>query len=348
MSSTVGLCCAVGSAIFNGSFAALFKTKKMVALNIHPLTFQLYVCCGIFLSSWLVLPFLDKNPSLLQDETVGSTFCFSHHGVLAGFLFVLAVTGSFNAVNEIGIALAQGIWGGGAMVVSYLWGIFIFGEIPTNPPLSLCGLCVLVTGVICIAMSTSIAKHPSIQRCCTKREYYQSIEQSSTTLETTHTIVEVSSSFSSGGRSYIRGVLWACSVGFFGGSILVPLQYVPPQAQGLVFLPSFGIGTMFLSPLVFYAHKFRTGALPPLHAKQALGTGLASGLIWNTGNLLSILAIPSVGYGVAYPIMQCAILVSGMWGIYAFQEITDRKTILVFWGGGAILVLGGALLALSQ
>ena len=48
------------------------------------------------------------------------------------------------------------------------------------------------------------------------------------------------------------------------------------------------------------------------------------------------------------PIMQCAILVSGLWGIYIFQEITEATTISIFWLGGATLVLGGALLALSQ
>jgi glucose uptake protein GlcU len=347
--TTVGLIymCAILSAIFNGSFAALFKTKKMVALDIHPMVFQLYACGGIFVSSWLVLPFLSSNPDLFQDDDdddehhVGDTFRLSGYGVVAGFLFVLAVSGSFNAVHDIGVALAQGIWAGGAMVVSYLWGLVVFNQVPSNVGLSFVGLLLLVVGVLGIALSDKIARHI---------EHTYRISAGGSSNESVPLRSEVSES--SGERDperYLRGVLWACSVGVSGGSILAPLHYVPPEKRGLIFLPSFGIGTLVLSPLVFYAYTFSTGTTPPpLHAKQALLTGLLSGLVWNIGNLLSIIAIPAIGYGVAYPIMQCAVLVSGMWGIYAFKEITDPSTIAVFWLGGAILILGGAVLAIAQ
>mmetsp|Transcript_23515 Transcript_23515/g.32984 ORF Transcript_23515/g.32984 Transcript_23515/m.32984 type:complete len:350 (-) Transcript_23515:144-1193(-) len=344
--ASVGLCLAVASAVFNGSFAALFKTKKMTALNIHPMVFQLYVCFGMFLSSLLVIPLLYKNPALFQDDTVGDQLCFSGYGVLAGCLFVLAITGSFNAISDIGIALAQGIWSGGAMLVSYLWGVFIFGQTPKKLPLSLFSLFVLVVGVLVIALSSKIARMSFIQR---NKRGYESIEDSNDTSDPETTTVKIDiPDHSSDKYQYVRGILWAVFVGIFGGSILVPLNYVPSEAQGLVFLPSFGLGTMILSPLVYYANKFQTGSLPPLHLKQALITGVTSGFISNVAMMLNILAIPSIGYGVAYPIMQCAILVSGMWGIYAFHEITDLTTIVIFWLGGGTLVIGGFLLALSQ
>jgi glucose uptake protein GlcU len=231
------------------------------------------------------------------------------------------------------------------MVVSYLWGLVVFDQVPSNVGLSFVGLLLLVVGVLGIALSDKLARHIkyAYRRAAgggSANEYVPlRSEGSERTDERNHP------------ERYLRGVLWECSVGISGGSILAPLHYVPPQKQGLVFLPSFGIGTLVLSPLVFYAYTrtLSTGtAPPPLHAKQALLTGLLSGLVWNIGNLLSIIAIPAIGYGVAYPMMQCAILVSGMWGIYAFKEITDPSTIAVFWLGGAILVLGGAILAMAQ
>jgi glucose uptake protein GlcU len=66
------------------------------------------------------------------------------------------------------------------------------------------------------------------------------------------------------------------------------------------------------------------------------------------GNLLSIVAIPSVGYAVAYPFLQAAVAVSGLWGIYVFHEITRRSVIAVFWIATAVVVLGAFLLAAGQ
>lgn len=58
-----------------------------------------------------------------------------------------------------------------------------------------------------------------------------------------------------------------------------------------------------------------------------------------TGNVCSVIAQSppfSLPYGVAYPILQCALFFGGLWGIYVFKEITGNS-IAVFWGGaGAV------------
>jgi hypothetical protein len=41
--SNIGILLAIGSAVFNGSFAALFKMPKMVEVDLHPIVFQLYI-----------------------------------------------------------------------------------------------------------------------------------------------------------------------------------------------------------------------------------------------------------------------------------------------------------------
>lgn len=330
MSAVVGLSCAVGSAVFNGSFAVLFKTEKMARLNVHPMTFQLYVCLGIFVSS-LFTVFCGVDFEFLE---------FTGWGLVAGGLFVGAASASFFAVAEIGVALGQGIWGGVAMVVSYFWGLLVFGETPSREGLSLLGLLLLVLGVCGVAFCDTIARH-------WKGQHYERLPLSKQEGGKPPSPTEVTISTRTT-QSYGRGVLWAIAVGAFGGSILAPMHYVPEEKQGLVFLPSFGLGCLLVSPSVFGLYCLMGGPTPKLHIREALVTGSLSGLIWNVGNLLSILAIPIVSYGVAYPIMQCAILVSGMWGIYVFDEITNASTIQVFWIGGATLVIGGFLLAVSQ
>ena len=244
------------------------------------------------------------------------------------------------------------------MVVSYLWGVVVFGEIPRQRGLSLFGLFLLVVGVLGIAFCQSVARNLVVlQRRLRTRLFSTSVRD---VLETT--ALRGEDEVASLGENdiilreagtledfrFAKGVLWACSVGLFGGSILAPMHYVPPEEQGLVFLPSFGIGAMVLSPIIFYLHVWFSGAAPPLHLREALATGLLSGTIWNIGNVLSMIAIPAISYGVAYSIMQCAILISGIWGIYFFGEISEDRTIRVFWCGGIILLIGGALLAVAQ
>jgi len=353
MQTYIGIFCAIISAFFNGTFTAPFKRKEMTELGIHPMVFQLYCSVGVFLSSWLVLPFLRYNPDLAGDDgnngDFGDDFAFSFFGFLGGALFVVATSAGFIAIDKIGIALAQGIWGGVAMIVSYLWGTLIFAESPSLLGLSISGVVLLVAGVILIAFCDKFSG-----LSFSKSSYGPVIEISETEkltsdISSMQLEEEAKEEENSSPQDYISGVMWACSVGVSGGSILAPLHYVPEYKQGLVFLPSFGTGALLMSPIVFFMYiRFESVEMPQFHVSKALLTGLFSGLLWNIGNLLSLIAIPFIGYSVAYPILQCAILVSGIWGIYVFNEIKSTSAIVVFWIGGAVLLLGGGLLAIAQ
>jgi glucose uptake protein GlcU len=86
---------------------------------------------------------------------------------------------------------------------------------------------------------------------------------------------------------------------------------------------------------------------PPLHLRSTLPIGILSGLLWNISNILAIVAIPSLGYGVAYPILQCALFVAGIWGITVFKEIQGRA-IGVFFISGGILISGAVCVAVAS
>lgn len=74
------------------------------------------------------------------------------------------------------------------------------------------------------------------------------------------------------------GVSWAIMVGLAGGSVLVPLYYVPSSQAGLVFLPSFGAGAMLTSPVLFGLSCLRTGEIPAFHIQSAMLAGIFSGM----------------------------------------------------------------------
>lgn len=63
--------------------------------------------------------------------------------------------------------------------------------------------------------------------------------------------------------------------------------------------------------------------------------------------MCQIIAIPALSYSVAYPILQCALFVAGLWGIFVFKEIRDRA-VFVFFASGAVLLSGATCLALSE
>lgn len=108
------------------------------------------------------------------------------------------------------------------------------------------------------------------------------------------------------------GILFAVCTGMIGGSILVPLSFAPTSLQGIAFLPSFGFGVLSVASCIrFFPNQERythvsMSSIPVMNA--AVGYGVLSGVIWNMGNICSIYAMKSgLSYGVAYPILQCAL-----------------------------------------
>lgn len=68
-----------------------------------------------------------------------------------------------------------------------------------------------------------------------------------------------------------------------------------------------------------------------------------SGLIWNFGNYAAIYAVDYLGYGIGVPMTQLSLLVSALWGVFLFREVTGKRRLSLFSAALALLV-GGAIL----
>jgi hypothetical protein len=101
------------SAIFNGSFVAFAKLKSVADANVHPILFNFYLVLGVFVSSWICACFL---------PLVGATVVIPPLGLLSGLLLVISTACSFVAVSFVGLSTGQGVWGGTAILISFLWG----------------------------------------------------------------------------------------------------------------------------------------------------------------------------------------------------------------------------------
>merc|ERR1712173_356997 len=83
------------------------------------------------------------------------------------------------------------------------------------------------------------------------------------------------------------------------------------------------------------------------HVKAGLLPGIIGGTLWNGANLSSLYAIDELGYSVAYPIMQSALIVAALWGVFLFKELKGWRVLGVLAVSG-ILVIGGAILLAIQ
>ena len=105
MSLAFAYICAALSAVFNGSFPAVFKFRSVASVNLHFFWFQLYVSTGVFLSSFLFCALLPVNPKFNDGYT--AEFKIDPLAIAAGAVFVLSVVCSFAAIPILGVALVS-------------------------------------------------------------------------------------------------------------------------------------------------------------------------------------------------------------------------------------------------
>jgi len=330
------------SALFNGSFAAC---AKLTSTPVDPILFTFYNSIGVLLSSFLVtilLPVLNQLPETSIYYAGSDHLTFSYLGIIAGSLYIVSIVFSFAAVQFIGLGVGQGIWGGSAILVSFLWGVLVLGDSVFYVSFAVLSLLTLMCGIAGIAMNDVLADvlfcRKDLSKCRGEKE--QLIGEGD---------LEAAPSVSPEKSSFALGVICALSVGVFGGSVLVPMSFVSEDLAGLAFLPSFGIGSFLAASIiaaVYYGAIIKSNPLETFTISGFL-YGILSGIIWNTGNAFSIFGINGIGYATAYPIMQCSLFFGGLWGIFVFKEVTDTKDITAFFLSAIVLFVGAILLSVN-
>jgi glucose uptake protein GlcU len=101
----------------------------------------------------------------------------------------------------------------------------------------------------------------------------------------------------------------------------------PPQQQyedGMMNLGGLATTVAVLSPSIL---KQAMAALPQFHFKVLWFRGFVAGLLLSIAMFGSILSTTYLGQGVGNSLVQTKILISGLWGIFWYKEITDRRAI---------------------
>jgi glucose uptake protein GlcU len=333
--SLLGILFAVVSSVFNGSFPVAARLQK---IPLDPILFNGFVCFGTFLSSLIV-------PLVFQTEWV-----FTLGGFVAGALFVFAVLFSFMAIPLVGLAVAQAVWSASAIIVSALWGILGPEQVASpvqSVLLTVLAVVLLVTGGLIAVSAEEIAQALGLSLC---HEISTGLLGQESDGEDGPTDPPSAPGVEASAASRVLGLLSAATVGLFGGSILVPFKFVPKDKAGLANIPSFGIGAVICGFLVSSAYWFliKCEKKLPQVTRVSVLSGILSGVLWNIGNVCNTIAQNDpydLPYGISYPILQCALVFGGLWGIYIFREITGLA-VWIFWLGAFILAFGVVLLAL--
>jgi len=143
------------------------------------------------------------------------------------------------------------------------------------------------------------------------------------------------------------------TLSFFSDKLLFLWNSVN-SAGGLEYVISFGIGAAIVTVafwiLLFFYHARKTGslklgwkALPSMYFKSLIVPGVISGTAWSIGNIGAILSVTYLGESIGFSILQCQMVISGLWGILWYDEIKGFKCISG-WMLSALLTLMSMLL----
>jgi glucose uptake protein GlcU len=335
--TVLGVLLAAASAFFNGSFGALSKVDAIQRAAVTPLHFNSWVAVGLILST---------IPLLAVDQV------FTPWGMLSGALFVSSTGCTFFAIDLLGVSVASAIWCGTAMLASYIWGLRINHEELSRPGFSIPALLLLVGGLAGIAFNGRLSEMIRDQR--EKEQGEESSEARQLRMEEERILGDPMGEHyevaQRGPARYGTGCIAAVWAGLFGGLILAPKTFADSSIHAVAYLPSMALGVALVAPVLTIVVGMLGGArrLPSKASMQtAASWGIAAGIVWNLGNVLSILATDRVGVAVAYPLFQCGLLVAGMWGILLFDEL-ERPCIAAYLLSGLALVLGATFLALAK
>jgi len=370
MTFHIGYLTALLSAVCNGCFAVIFKHYRH---EIHPVVFTVFFSIG-FLALYLLSMAFDAFNPLATDQHFSFTapqFC--PYGILSG----MTIPGTFNLefygvrTASVGLAMTQGIISAFNSLVSFLVGVFLFQNpvrSASEAALGLCLLCLGISGIV-VAKSDWLSAAPGGKELLEDATSYGATTGKSIIKDVSEDDVECSCSppgqevFS---QSKLFGVACAAGAGIIGGLTLSGLERSSPECQGIVFLPSVGLGS-FGTQLVwvcvhywFILHDDDGQGLQSKCEGSRSGfkervrynlqhshyvPGMVAGVIYGIGLALNLISVYYIGLALAGPLFQFNIILEGIWGIFLYAEIKSRKGIALFFTSSLVILAAAIILS---
>jgi glucose uptake protein len=263
---------------------------------------------------------------------------------------------AFRASEAIGLARAAGSWTPLNIVVAFVWGAALFGELDhlSGVRLAVLGaaLGLVVAGVLVIVRSQggrpAGAPPPSARAVPDGQRSPISMGQAAHDVAAgpaTRAAIAPPPPAASGQAAHAgeasqrrRGLLWAIAAGVLWGSYFVPAQWAGTSAQ----VSNFPLAVGMLAGGMALVLSRRAPVRPPV---TGVAVNVAAGVLFGIGNLALLGLVSRVGTGVGFTIAQLSLLVNASIGIWVFK-VPPRGSrsaklvmagILIAGSGGAII-----------
>lgn len=253
-----------------GSFGAPLKCATVNMVNggkgPHPFVLQTYKSAMYFLTSWTVL-------------LLGVEFKFTPWGIVSGLLWVIGGSCGIFGIRNAGLAISVGTWSSITVLVSFAWGIFVFGEKVQSASQTLLGVFIMIMGFVGMAYFSSPATEISNQilqleveeinpmnvsslseplllqstNAATDNPSGTILDEEQIQVSTPPAVVSQNEPMACAEKKKIvcmgfkwnkkcLGVLGAVVDGILGGSNLIPMKIAPSIDRGIDYVLSFAIG----------------------------------------------------------------------------------------------------------
>jgi glucose uptake protein len=279
--------------------------------------------------------------------------------VAGGVVWTAGNYSAFRASEAIGLARAAGSWTPLNIIVAFVWGAALFGELDglNGARFAVLGgaLVLVVAGVLVIvrAQDAPPAGAPPPGAGLAAGRQRSRVTTSVTTAPTGPPATAVSAGpvapavpsgpaaaplpVSRGAGQQRRGLLWAAAAGVLWGSYFVPAQSAGVTAQ----VSNFPLAVGMLAGGLALALT-RDG---PVRLPAGATANLAAGFLFGIGNLALLGLVARVGTGVGFTIAQLSLLVNASIGIWLFKVPPPGSRAAKLATAGILIAgTGGALI----
>lgn len=241
------------------------------------------------------------------------------------------------------------------VVVSFIWGVFVFHEPIKNAGYTSLAITLLLMGIfgIYLCKQTWEVDLPKYLRFL----YYipAFVPPNSEPVETEMDLLLLSpvakkEEKMSKRKNLLIGIMCAATTGLISGSLMVPTQFISKEYRGWDYVFSFSIGSfgaaLIVTLFLVVYHYIKERELISFHVRAVLFPGLLSGLLFSAGNTFRVFAVLYIGMSVGFPLTQLSLILAGLIGMIFFKEFTTWYSISMFSLATLFITAGAVLLAI--